>query len=69
MAANLLLRFVLLYGVPPPALAAAAADITAALRDGALSPLPVHRFSLDQVTAAHDTLEAGAVGKVLIELR
>jgi NADPH:quinone reductase len=41
MTANLLLRFVLLYGVPPPALEAAAADITAALRDGALSPLPV----------------------------
>ncbi|MBV9161107.1 MAG: NADPH:quinone reductase [Pseudonocardiales bacterium] len=69
MAANLLLRFVLLYGVPQPTLEAAAADITAALRGGALSPLPVHRFSLDQVAAAHDAVEAGVVGKVLIDLR
>jgi NADPH2:quinone reductase len=41
MVTNVLLRFVLLYGVPRPTLEAAAADITAALRDGALSLLPV----------------------------
>ncbi|HWF81716.1 MAG TPA: NADPH:quinone reductase [Streptosporangiaceae bacterium] len=66
MNANVVLRFVLLYGVPPEALDQAAADITAALRDGALSELPVHRYDLADVVAAQDAVQAGAVGKVLI---
>ena len=47
MTANVLLRFVLLYGVPRPALEQAARDITTALADGALTELPVTRFPLD----------------------
>jgi NADPH:quinone reductase len=66
MTANLLLRFVLLYGVPREALEQAAQDITAALADGALTELPVTRFSLDDIVAAHEAVEAGAVGKVLV---
>jgi NADPH2:quinone reductase len=66
MTANLLLRFVLLYGVPREALDQAAQDITAALADGALTELPVARFSLDDIVAAHEAVEAGAVGKVLV---
>jgi NADPH:quinone reductase len=66
MNANLVLRFVLLYGVPYDALNQAAADITAALADGALTELPVTRFGLDEVAAAHDAVEGGAVGKVLV---
>src|SRR5262249_8865129 len=42
MTANVTLRFILLYGVPRPALRQAAADITAALTEGALAELPVH---------------------------
>ncbi len=66
MNANVILRFVLLYGVPADAMDRAAADITAALTSGALSELPAHRFSLDDVAAAQEAVEAGAVGKVFV---
>ncbi len=66
MNANVSLRFVLLYGVPADALDQAAADITVALRDGALSELPVHRYDLADVVAAQDAVQAGAVGKVVV---
>ena len=67
MTANVVLRFALLYTVPPAALDAAAADITAALQVGALTELPVHRFPLAQTAAAHEEAESGAVGKVIVE--
>jgi NADPH2:quinone reductase len=66
MNANVVLRFVLLYGVPAEALIQAAGDITGALADGTLTELPVIRYPLDQIAAAHDAVEAGAVGKVLV---
>jgi NADPH2:quinone reductase len=66
MTANVSLRFVLLYGVARVALHEAATDITQALEDGALTELPVTRFSLDEIAAAHDAVEAGAVGKVVV---
>lgn len=67
MTKNILLRFVILYGVPPADLARAVADVTAALEEGALSELPVRRFALDQVADAHDAVENGFMGKVLID--
>ncbi len=66
MTANLTLRFILLYGVPRPALRRAAQDISAALAEGALTELPVHRFGLSDIVAAHQAVEAGALGKVLV---
>ena len=66
MNANVMLRFVLLYGLPHEALEQAAKDITAALADGALTELPTTTFRLDDIAAAHDAVEAGAVGKVLV---
>jgi NADPH2:quinone reductase len=66
MTANVVLRFVLLYGVPRPALRRAAEDINAALTAGALTGLPVHRFGLADIVAAHEAAEAGPVGKVLV---
>jgi NADPH:quinone reductase len=57
---------VLLYGVPAQALDQAAADVTTALLDGALTELPTHRYDLDDVVAAQDAVEAGAVGKVVV---
>jgi NADPH:quinone reductase len=72
MMRNTVLRFILLYTVPPQALRQAADDITAALRRGELTELPVHRYRLDDgphgVAAAHDAVEAGAVGKVVIDI-
>jgi NADPH2:quinone reductase len=66
MTANLTLRFILLYNVPAPALEQAAADITSAIEAGALTELPIIRFPLDQVAAAQDAVEGGAVGKVVV---
>lgn len=68
MTANVTLEFVLLYGVGEQAVQRAAADITRAIEDGALTELPVHRFALDEIAAAHDAVEKKAVGKVLIEV-
>jgi NADPH:quinone reductase len=66
MTANVTLRFVLLYAVPADAMDAAAAGITTALADGALTELPVRRFGLDDIVAAQDAVEGGATGKVLV---
>jgi NADPH2:quinone reductase len=66
MNANVIVRFVLVYGVPREALERAAKGITAALADGALTELPATKFPLDEIAAAHDAVEAGSVGKVLV---
>jgi len=66
MTANVILRFMLLYRLPEDALERAAADITAALAAGDLTGLPVHKFSLDAVAAAHEAAEAGVVGKIIV---
>jgi NADPH2:quinone reductase len=68
MQANLTLRFMLLYTVAPAALAAAIEATNAAVAAGALSTLPLHRFSLDETASALEAVESGAVGKVLIDL-
>lgn len=68
MSANVTLRFVLLYGVPPAELRTAARQVTAALTEGALTPLPVHRFGLDEIVEAHEAVEAGVTGKVLVDV-
>jgi NADPH:quinone reductase len=68
MSANVTLRFMLLYTVPSDAQDQAAADITRAMEAGALTALPVTRFPLDEVVAAQQAVEAGAVGKVVVEI-
>jgi NADPH2:quinone reductase len=70
---NTRLQFLLLYTFGAEAHTAAAEDITAALRDGALPVgeehgLPLHRYALADTAAAHDAVEAGTVGKVLIDV-
>lgn len=72
-AKNVRIQGLLLYTVGDAALTAAAEDITAALRDGALpvgeaSGLPLTWFPLEDTAAAHDAVEQGAVGKVLIDV-
>ena len=68
MTANITLEFVLFYGVPMDSLDQAAADISAALAAGELTGLPVHKFPLADIAAAHEAAEAGAVGKVIVTL-
>lgn len=65
---NARLRLLLVYTISDEAKRRAVADITAALEAGALTPLPGLRFPLAEVAAAHDAVEANAVGKVLIDI-
>jgi NADPH2:quinone reductase len=72
-AKNLRFQGVLLYTVGSDALAAAAEDISAALADGALpvgedAGLPLTWYSLEDTAAAHDAVQSGVVGKVLIRV-
>jgi NADPH2:quinone reductase len=46
----------------------AAAVAAQALRVGDDAGLPLHRFPLAETAAAHDAVEQGAVGKVLIDV-
>jgi NADPH2:quinone reductase len=71
MGLNARYQFVLLYTVGWDRIAAAAADINRAIEDGALrvgeeAGVPLHRFALEDVAAAHAAVEDGAVGKVLV---
>ena len=73
MVANVRYQFVLVYTVSDQVKLHALSDVSAALAAGALAVgeqagLPLHRFGLEQTAAAHDAVEAGAVGKVLIDV-
>ncbi|MFO7571096.1 MAG: NADPH:quinone reductase [Gaiellaceae bacterium] len=73
MQKNVSYRFVLVYTVSDAAKDQAVADVSTALADGALpvgeeAGLPLHRFSLERTGDAHDAVEAGAVGKVLVDV-
>jgi NADPH2:quinone reductase len=68
MTANTTLRFVLVYTIPADALHKAVTEVSRALAEEALTPLPIHRYPLDKAADAHDAVEQGAVGKVVIEI-
>jgi NADPH2:quinone reductase len=70
---NLRYQYVILYTLDDRLLTAAVEDISAALADGGLrvgedAGVPLHHFPLEQTAAAHDAVEAGAVGKVLLDI-
>lgn len=65
---NITLRMVRAYGLTGAMLDAAASDITAALSAGALRPLPTHHFPLDAIADAHAAVEAGLVGKAIVDI-
>ena len=68
MTANVVLRFMLLYTMPESVRDQGVADIGTALRAGALTALPEHTFPLDEIVAAHEAVEQGMSGKVLVTL-
>lgn len=68
MERNIALQFVLIYGVPDAAVDEAVAEVGAALAEGILTMLPTRRFTLGETAQAHDAVEAGFVGKVLIDI-
>jgi NADPH:quinone reductase len=68
MVLNASVECVLVYTMPDEAKRAAVAAISAALEDEALTTLPLHRFPLADIAAAHDAVQGGAVGKVLVDI-
>jgi NADPH2:quinone reductase len=68
MRANIALRFVLVYTMGEEAVRQAVEHVSDALADQALTMLPVLRFPLERIADAHDAVEQGAVGKVLVDL-
>lgn len=73
MMVNARYQFLILYTVGDEALRHAREDLTAAAAAGALevgedAGLPLHFFDLENTAAAHDAVEAGVTGKVLIRV-
>ncbi|WP_138444356.1 NADPH:quinone reductase [Sinomonas susongensis] len=73
MGKNVRFQFILTYTVTDEQKRAAVAAVSAALADGALRVgaehgLPLTRYELEKTAAAHDAVEEGTVGKVLIDV-
>lgn len=72
-AKNLRIQTLILYTLAPHLILAAVEDVSAAMATGALrvgaeAGLPLHHYPLAETAAAHDAVEAGAVGKVLLDI-
>jgi NADPH2:quinone reductase len=73
MNANARWQFVLLYTEPERAKALGVEDVNAAVQDGAVrvgeeAGLPLHVFPLARTAEAHQAVEDGVVGKVLVDV-
>jgi NADPH:quinone reductase len=73
MGRNVRYQFVLVYTVSAAVKDDAVADVAAAVAAGALpvgeaAGLPLHRFPLERTADAHAAVEAGVVGKVLVDV-
>jgi NADPH2:quinone reductase len=67
-ASNITVRFVLVYDMPEPAKRAAVQEITRLLEGGKLRHLAGPHFPLEAVRQAHQAVEGGAIGKVVLEV-
>lgn len=73
MWVNARYQFLVLYTLGEDAMTNARDDVAAAVRDGALgvgesNGLPLHYFPLAETAAAHDAVERGVTGKVLVRV-
>ena len=73
MTVNARYQFLVLYTVGDDKLHAAREDVAAAVADGAMgvgedAGLPLHYFALEDSAAAHDAVERGVTGKVLVRV-
>lgn len=73
MVPNARWQFVLVYQAPAEWKAGAVEDISRAVAGGAVgvgeaAGLPLHHYPLERTAEAHAAVEAGAVGKVLIDV-
>jgi NADPH:quinone reductase len=67
-ASNITVRFVLVYDMPEPAKHAAVHEITQLLAGGKLRHLSGPHFPLESAVQAHQAVEGGAIGKVVLEV-
>jgi NADPH2:quinone reductase len=70
---NIRYQFMALYTMSDAAKQRAIEDVSTAIEAGALKAgrefgLPLHHFPLERTEAAHDAVQAGAVGKVLVSI-
>ena len=67
-ASNITVRFVLVYDMPEPAKQAAVHEISELLAGGKLHHLAGPHFPFESVVPAHQAVEGGAIGKVVLEV-
>jgi len=65
---NLTVRFELVFMMPEKSKAAAVSDITKWLAGGRLQHNVAEVFPLEQAVGAHQAVEAGPVGKVILNV-
>lgn len=68
MSNNVLLRFMLLYGVPDASIDEGVRHVCRLIEDRALVAVPVIRYPFEELAVAHEHVRAGAFGKVLIDV-
>ena len=62
------MRHVLVFGIPAKAKAAAITDITRWLAAGEMKDAVGQRFAFEDAAKAHEAVEQGALGNVVIEI-
>jgi len=70
---NLRFQFLILYTLRDELRRHAVEDVSAAVAAGALkvgeeAGVPLHHYPLEETASAHDAVENGAVGKVLLDI-
>jgi NADPH:quinone reductase len=65
---SLTMRFILVFLMPEAAKRQATADITRWLEQGALRHYIARRFPLAETAAAHERVETGAIGNVVLDI-
>lgn len=64
---NLTLRFELVFLMPEEAKQQAVEDLTTWLEDGELRHTVAQRFPIEEIAAAHEAVESGPLGKILLD--
>ena len=67
-SSNVTVRMVMVYNMPEPAKEAAISDITRWLEGNALSHQVGPHFPLSEIIQAHQAVEGGAIGNVIIDV-